>query len=477
MTRSPANGSFPELLIQLPGAARGANGIVHINGDHGDINYIVDGVPIPQELNRNIGTEFDPSDVAFADIIEGAYPAQYGERFGGVVNITTRSGSGPAGFNGDIRGGSYNYGDATLGYHSPLGHGGGIAIALRNQRSTRGLDGPDFDSPHNNFSDANQLVHATLPIDAYDSFNATLTHNYATFQIPNYVSSGEPATTDDNETQEDSFANFQFRHTFGDRGLLTFGPALKISRIRDFGDAANDFAFGEALNVGAGGGEAGCAIAVQSGTFGPTTCGYSLVSDRTATDYRFPDRLRATNRRSRSPNRPRIRLHGMLESATPSRSSPEISSHRSRRQPMPNAPYTVVDPNSNAGNMYEAYAQDAWHLGAAWQVDYGVRYDHFSISSVSFGNNYTQFSPRLKLTRLFGQRASAYAYLGRFFTPFSFENVDPAAAQQLEPRESTYARTIRLATRARYAARARPVTCRSEAARSACGCGRRTRRT
>ena len=46
LTRSPAGGSLPNLLVQLPGAARGANGVVHINGDHGDINYIVDGVQI-----------------------------------------------------------------------------------------------------------------------------------------------------------------------------------------------------------------------------------------------------------------------------------------------------------------------------------------------------------------------------------------------------------------------------------------------
>ncbi len=86
------------MLLQLPGAARGANGVVHINGDHGDINYIVDGVQIPQELNRTIGTEFDPNDIAFVETLQGAYPAQYGERFASVININTRNGSGRAGF-------------------------------------------------------------------------------------------------------------------------------------------------------------------------------------------------------------------------------------------------------------------------------------------------------------------------------------------------------------------------------------------
>ncbi len=95
LTRSPAGGSLPNLLVQLPGAARGANGVVHLNGDHGDINYIVDGVQIPQALNRTVGTELDPNDIAFVEALQGAYPAQYGERFAAVINVNSRNGAGP----------------------------------------------------------------------------------------------------------------------------------------------------------------------------------------------------------------------------------------------------------------------------------------------------------------------------------------------------------------------------------------------
>jgi len=430
LTRSPANGTFSELLIQLPGAARGANGVVHMNGDHGDINYIVDGVPIPQALNRQIGSEFDPNDVAFVDVIEGAYPAQYGERFGSVINISTRAGTGAPSFTGDVRGGSYTTGDATLGYHAPLGSSGGIAVFVRNQRGTHGLDPPNFGSPHNDFSDTNQLVHLTLPIGASDFLNATLTHSFRTFQIPNDVANGEPASTDDEERQQDAFVNLQYRHALGDRGLLTFGPALKVSRIRDFGDPANDFAFGQALNLAGGGAPADCANAVATGNFGPTTCGFSLTGDRTASDYRFQSDL--TERAG--PHEVRA---GVVYDATHVAKTYAVTLQPGNflapifTPAMPNAPYTVVDNNPNTGRTYETYAQDSWHFGDRWLLDYGLRYDHFSIASTNIAANYTQFSPRLKLTKLFGPRSSVYAYFGRFFTPFSFENVDPVAAQQL----------------------------------------------
>jgi hypothetical protein len=37
----------------------------------------------------------------------------------------------------------------------------------------------------------------------------------------------------------------------------------------------------------------------------------------------------------------------------------------------------------------------------------------------------------VKFTRNLGTRSAVYAYYGRFFTPFFFENVSPVAAQQL----------------------------------------------
>ena len=68
---------------------------------------------------------------------------------------------------------------------------------------------------------------------------------------PDRPRGGQPASTDDVETQEDLFTSVQFRHPIGDHGSLSFGPSYKRSRIRDFGDPSNDFTFGEAGNPGA----------------------------------------------------------------------------------------------------------------------------------------------------------------------------------------------------------------------------------
>lgn len=428
LTRSPAAGSFPELLVQLPGAARGANGVVHINGDHGDINYVVDGVSIPQELNRNIGTEFNANDVSFVDVIEGAYPAQYGERFASVLNISTRAVAASSGLNGAVDVGSFGLLDATLGYQGALG-AGALTTALRNSVTQRGLDPPNLDSPHNNAADANQFVRYTLP-RGNDYLNLTISHAHQTFQLPIDVTDGEPRATDDDELQDDVFAAVQERHALGTRGSLSYGLGVKRSHIVDYGDPANDWAFGEVRNVAAGGSPADCANALSSGSFSAVTCGYSLSGERTAVDYKFnlDDALASGNHQ--------LGWGAVYDSTHVAKRFAVTLQPGNFLAPLftpasPNAPFTVVDDAPNDGHTEALYVQDAWRMGASYELDYGVRADAFQLRSAQFARGFSQLSPRLKLTRILGPRSSVYAYYGRFFTPFSFENVSPTTAQLL----------------------------------------------
>ena len=450
LAKSPANGSLPALLLQLPGAARGANGVVHINGDHGDVNYIVDGVPIPQELNRNIGTEFDPNDIAFIEAIMGAYPAQYGERFASVINVDTRNGAGPPGYSIQLNGGSFTALDADISYHAPIGKGS-LVIASRTEQSTRGLDPPNVASPHNDFSNANQFLRFTEPV-GNDFLNLTLSHAYQTFQIPNDVDGGEPANTDDNETQDDTFATLQYRHPISDHGSFTFGPSYKRSQIRDFGDPANDFTYGEATNDGPA---TSCADALGSNgpivdglvtnpvanpnvAYDNTSCGFSLFDSRTAIDVGGVFDYDNHN------GRHDVRFGGVYDATTVAKDYQVTLQPGNFLAPIytpltPNAPYPVIDTAPNVGHLAAFYLQDSWKLGN-YQLDYGLRSDTFLVSSTQFDVGFGQISPRIKLTRNFTARDSLYVYYGRFFTPFSLENVSPDAAYTLNlPLETSIA--------------------------------------
>ncbi|MBV9104165.1 MAG: TonB-dependent receptor, partial [Candidatus Eremiobacteraeota bacterium] len=260
-------------------------------------------------------------------------------------------------------------------------------------------------------------------------------HSFQAFQIPNDIAHGEPATTDDNEKQEDTFFSAQFRHAIGGTGSFSIGPALKVSRIRDFGDPANDFTYGERYNIasppfGNGGSSSDCANALKTGNFSPTTCAFSLRDDKTALDGILQAEF------LRQYGRHEIRA-GALGDATRVTKNYAITLQPNNflgpvlMPANPRGAVTVVDDQPNVATTYGFYAQDSWRLSNAYELDYGLRYDLFTIKSNGFSQGFSAFSPRFKLTRFFGPRASLYAYVGRFFEPFSLENVAPAAAQLL----------------------------------------------
>ncbi len=443
LTRLPFNNSFTQMETQMPGAAQGANGVVHINGDHGVINYMIDGVPLPQELNRDIGSEININNLSFVDLIEGAYPAQYGLKFGAVFNMSSRAGTGPPGLDGYASYGSYTDAQSTIGYHAPIAGGGGYDLAFSGLTTTRGLDPPDFNSPHNNASSVGQFARFTLPAGGNNFTNVTFFNTHDTFQIPNDIAYGEPGSTDDNEDQADTFLAVQFHHALGNTGMLSWGPAYNQSRIQDFGDPYNDWIYGESLNqtpppFGNGGTSTDCANAFVVAP-NPMTCGLSLADQRTELDYIMQgDYTQSFGSHTIGAgvnyDLSRVLKYYSFTLQPNNYLSPIYTPN------MPNAPYTVIDDTPNLGNTYQSYIQDSWRMSSLWQADYGMRYDFFTIKSAAFSQGFGAFSPRLKITRFFGKRAAVYGYIGRFFEPFSFENVSPEAAYVLnQPLQPTLA--------------------------------------
>lgn len=422
LDRMPYQGSLPQALLQLPAAARGANGVVHINGDHGDINYYVDGVQVPQELNRVVGNEIDPNDIAFMDVMEGAYPAQYGGRFAAVINVNTRISNGAAGASGYANVGSFATYSTFLNLHAPAGPGE-LSVGLAASEGDRFLDPPDFSAVHDRGAQSNAFVRYVLPMGS-DYANVTFIHSLQTFQIPNDVAGGEPASTDDDEKQNDTFLSAQIHHSLASGGALTYGLGYKQSQIQDFGDAANDFIYGYNLNSANGGSPQDCADGIVS------ACAYSLNADRTARDLILnADDLLEDGRHT-------IGYGASYDITNVSKYYAITLQPNNFLAPIftpgtPGAAYTVVDDAPNAGHTESAYIQDSYAVSPIWRVDLGLREDAFQISSTQFYDAFAQLSPRLKITRSYGNRANAYLYFGRFFTPFSFENVSPAAAHLL----------------------------------------------
>ncbi|HYB89970.1 MAG TPA: TonB-dependent receptor, partial [Candidatus Binataceae bacterium] len=83
-----------EVMLQMPGVALDQNQEIHIRGEHMGIQYQMNGIMLPLDMNNDptftqlLNLRF----VKSVSLIEGVMPAQYGYRTSGVIEINTRSG-------------------------------------------------------------------------------------------------------------------------------------------------------------------------------------------------------------------------------------------------------------------------------------------------------------------------------------------------------------------------------------------------
>jgi hypothetical protein len=96
------NVELQDVLITIPSAVYGSLKQVHIRQDHANIQFRIDGVPIPETVSSTFSDVISPRAWERADIILGGMEAQYGNKTAAVLDITTKIGTKP-GFVARIR--------------------------------------------------------------------------------------------------------------------------------------------------------------------------------------------------------------------------------------------------------------------------------------------------------------------------------------------------------------------------------------
>src|SRR5215472_13283639 len=86
-----------DLVADQPGWLLEANGVLHPRGSEYDVQYVVDGLPMTQ----NRSPSFDADEVETLRVITANFPAEYGRKLGGVVELTTQKDI-PAGLHGQF---------------------------------------------------------------------------------------------------------------------------------------------------------------------------------------------------------------------------------------------------------------------------------------------------------------------------------------------------------------------------------------
>jgi hypothetical protein len=175
------------VLVTFPGFAQNANGAIHPRGAHNQMTFVVDGLPISDQLTGAFANALDAAIVQSAELMTGNIPAEFGTKISGVAVITSRTGLGI---------GRRAAGDLTIGrsgfrtWHGvgQLGGGGprgGYFGSVAAMRTDRFLDQVSLDNFHNTGAFGRGFGRVDLQLTAQDTLRLHAMGGRSHFQLAN----------------------------------------------------------------------------------------------------------------------------------------------------------------------------------------------------------------------------------------------------------------------------------------------------
>jgi hypothetical protein len=153
---SPSLSVSSLITLTSPGVAADSNGLFHGMGDHAESSFSVDGQPITDQQSKVFSNQIPVDSIQSLEVIDGAPPAEYGDKTSLIINVTTRSGLGVTHPKGDAYLSYGTFGTATASFD--LAFGGpkwGNFISASGLNTSRFLDLPEFQTFHDKGNEEN----------------------------------------------------------------------------------------------------------------------------------------------------------------------------------------------------------------------------------------------------------------------------------------------------------------------------------
>jgi len=390
-----ANAELNQVILQAPGVAQDSFGQLHVRGDHGNIQFRLNNVILPEGL-QVFGQSLSPRLAANVDLITGALPAQYGIRDAGIVNITTKSGFNNGGEVG-VYGGSHGLIEPSIEYGGSSGATSGFFSGSYTATGV-GIESPDGRAdPIHDHSDQYQAF-GYLDHILDDTSRVSLIAGTAQdrFQIPNTaglqpglgfsqngVSTFPSAQLNENQKEGTSYVIASYQKTT-DKFTAQASVFARYSELRFTPDVTGDLLFN----------------------------GIAQAADKTDTAFgvQFEGVYKLTDAHTL-----RSGLIISTDRSTSKTSSQVFALDDAGNQIGPGAE-TIVDNGDASAQTYSAYLEDEWRPLEGLTINYGLRFDQL----VSFRHE-NQLSPRVNVVWTPMEGTTLHAGYARYFSPPPFE--------------------------------------------------------
>ena len=194
--------SLPDLVNSQPGWLLEANGILHPRASEYQTQFVVDGVPFTDNRSPAFAPEVATDEVRAIQIRTGGYPAEYGRKLGGVIEVVT-TGQPRTGWHGSVSSsvGSFSTlsGSATAEYGWT---GATLGISAGGAGTDRFLDPPVEENYTNHGTTSQAAVRFERDFTDSDRLGLSARYGGAAFQVPNEQVQQDAGQRQDRDTGE-----------------------------------------------------------------------------------------------------------------------------------------------------------------------------------------------------------------------------------------------------------------------------------
>ncbi|MDZ4733917.1 MAG: TonB-dependent receptor [Nitrospirota bacterium] len=432
------NVELHDVLLTIPSAVYGSLKQVHIRQDHANLQFRIDGVPIPDTVSSAFSDVLSPRAWERADIILGGMEAQYGNKTAAVLDITTKSGTKPGFGSAQMFGGSNNTINPSLEYGGTIGEKFRFYVLNSHTATNRGIEPPTLGhSIFHGQSERNQtFIRGDYQHDNSNNFSWVLLNSVAKYQIP--TAPGQtPNTTitgllpagfsavpsqdiDENQLENNQYGHMVWRHDVNSNNFFSLSGYVRQTRATFRTDPFNLLAY----------------------TADPTEPFSAGSQDRSA--YSGGVRLDYTY----IPNTEHVIKTGFQVDRTQTLNKTRLFTFADDGAGNPTGNVLGLDADNRLiGWRQEFWIQDQWSPNDRWTFNLGVRAD-----AVQYQRHEGQISPRVGITYKADSVNVFHAFYGRQFTPPNLEAISFAklntAGTKAAPEDTTN-NTVR-AERAHY---------------------------
>jgi len=391
--------SIEGMVASAPGFVADDNGRLHPRGSESQVQYVIDGVPVTDNLSAIFSTSLDARTLRTVEVITGGIPAEFGDKLAGVITVNTRSGlEGPTQAGISISGGTFSTGEAGVDFSTHTKKFG-VLTNLSATTSQRYLDPPTIDNFHNFGRTGKGFFRLDYQFDTNNSLRGVFTFGGSNSQVPNRLAQ-EVAGQDQRQRLRDSSQSVGYQHIFSPNTVAQISVFNRYSKAQLHSNELSTPVVAE--------------------------------QDRTLQNYGAIGSLALSRGRHNIKFGGQVNITPVKESFTfyPTEPFADLVDDHGNVIPNPVNNFNPTSPflfdGQKTGHMLSAFIQDRFTVFKNFTLDAGVRYDNYQLLLKS-----QAFSPRIGVAYYIPRtQTTLRASYNRLFQPPPAENILLASSPQ-----------------------------------------------